>query len=183
MASRWSPPDKVGPNELIGRRLFDEPMLRGTEGQPSFSGIELHHFQETRGREISLDRLGATGSVNRRVLQHLKPRAEAAARARQKPVRFEGWMHVAAKELAQARHEPKHPVIASPVNEPEPNDNPYHAHVVRPEGLNNHLMSLQLRHIFSRYGGVERNDASDTIPEGWWGRLIAWLSGMVGRLR
>jgi hypothetical protein len=169
-------------NERIGRRFFDEPMLRGAEGQPSFSGIELHHFQDKRSREISLDRLGATG-VDKRVLQHLKPRAEAAGRIRQKPVRFEGWLHVAAKELIQARQEPKHPVIASPVDEPEPNDNLYHAHVVRPETLNDHLMSLQLRHIFSKYGGVERNDGADAIPGSWRDRLIAWLSGVIKGLR
>lgn len=169
-------------SERVGRRFFDEPMLRGTEGQPSFSGIELHHFQDRRSREISLDRLGATG-VDKRVLQDLKLRAEAAGRARQKPVRFEGWLHVAAKELAQARHEPKHPVIASPVDECEPNDNSYHAHVVRPETMNDHLMALQLRHIFSRYGGVERNDQVGTIRKGWTDMLVERLARVIKSLR
>lgn len=168
-------------NERIGRRFFDEPMLRGAAGQPAFSGIELHHFQDKRSREISLDRLGATG-VDKAVLQYLKPRAETNARARQKPVRFEGWLYVAAKELTQARNDPKHPVIASPVNHSAPNDNIYHAHVERPETQNDHLMSLQLRHIFTKYGGVERNDALNPTPKGWRDKLIARLSSLFAKL-
>lgn len=59
--ARRNPPSKVGPNEQIGRRLFDEPMLTGVTGQPSSSGIQLYHFEDTRDREVSLDRLGARG--------------------------------------------------------------------------------------------------------------------------
>jgi hypothetical protein len=182
MAKRPFPPDDVGMNERIGRRFFNEPMLRGAEGQPSFSGIELHHFEDSRSREISLDRLGATG-LDKRVVQYLRPRAEAAGGARLKPIRFEGWLHVSAKELAEARKPPRHPVIASPVKDPEPDDNRYHAHVVRPEAMSDHLMSLQLRYIFTKYGGVERNDGADAPTKRWWGRLIAWISVPIARLR
>src|SRR5271168_1468551 len=110
----WAPPDKVGLNERIGRRIYDEPMLRGVEGQPSYSGIELHHFED---KELSLDRLGATG-VDRRVCRYLTPRAEAAGTARKKPSQFDGWFHVAAKELEQSRKPPRLPIIASPIRDP-----------------------------------------------------------------
>jgi hypothetical protein len=155
--------------------MFDEPMLRGAGGQPAFAGLKLTHFQDKRSPELSLDRLGATG-VERRVREHLIPRAEAAGTKFNRPLRFDGWCVVAAKELTNARQEPKFPVIASPVNEPEPLDNPYHAHVVRPDTLSVHLMSLQLRHIFTAYGGVERNEAIETPEPGLLERAHTWIS-------
>jgi hypothetical protein len=155
--------------------MFDEPMLRGATGQPAFAGLKLTHFQEKRSSELSLDRLGATG-VERRVREYLVPRAEAAGRKFQKPLRFDGWCVVAAKEMANAKQEPKFPVIASPVTDPEPLDNVYHAHVVRPDTLNVHMMSLQLRHIFTTYGGVERNEAVETSDPTWDKRIRSWLS-------
>lgn len=181
MDRRLSLPDNVGMNERIGRRFFDEPMLRGAEGQPSFSGVELHHFQDKRDNEISLDRLGATG-VEKRVIRYLKPRAEAAGFARRKAVRFEGWLHVTARELTQARQEPKLPVIASPVDEPEPDDNCCHAHVVKPdtipEAVRDYLLALHLRQIISKYGGVQRNEGETS--ENLWDRLTAWLFNRIG---
>jgi hypothetical protein len=157
----------------------DEPVLRGAQGQPSYSGIELHHFQG--GRELSLDRLGATG-VDRRVRQHLKLRAEAAGAARRKPSRFDGWFQVAAKELERARKPPKLPVIASPVHAPEPNDNIYHAHIVLPDDEYAHLTSLHVRYIFTEYGDVVHNERNQPAPAGWRERLMAWLSGIIKRL-
>jgi hypothetical protein len=90
------PPTKVGSNEQIGRRLFDEPMLQGVTGQPSFSGIQLYHFEERRDYEVSLDRLGASG-IDRKVSKYLLPRAEAAGRKFAKPKHFDGWAVVSAK--------------------------------------------------------------------------------------
>jgi hypothetical protein len=164
-------------NERIGRRIYDEPILRGVQGQPSYSGIELHHFQG--GRELSLDRLGATG-IDRRVRQHLRPRAEAAGAARKNPSRFDGWLHVAAKELEQARKPPRLPVIASPILAAEPNDNIYHSHIALPDDVLPHLVSLYVRYIFTEYGDVVRNEQNQPAPKGWRERLTAWLSGMIG---
>jgi hypothetical protein len=166
-------------DERIGRRIYDEPMLRGAQGQPSYSGIELHHFQG--GRELSLDRLGATG-VDRRVRQHLKLRAEAAGAARRKPSRFDGWFHVAAKELEQARKPPKLPLIASPIRAPEPNDNIYHAHIVQPDDVHPHLASLHVRYIFTEYGDVVQNKQSQPAATAWRGRLMACLSSIIKSL-
>lgn len=166
--------------------MFDEPMLRGAAGQPAFAGLKLTHFQEKRSPELSLDRLGAT-SVDRRVREHLVPRAEAAGQKFQKPLRFDGWCIVAAKELENAKQDPKFPVIASPVTDPEPLDNAYHAHVERPDTLSVHMMSLQLRHIFTTYGGVERNEPHETPEPAWSGRIRAWLlqswASLTGRAK
>jgi hypothetical protein len=161
--------------------MFDEPMLRGTVGQPAFAGLKLTHFQEKRSPELSLDRLGATG-IDRRVREHLVPRAEAAAHRFQNPLRFDGWCIVAAKELENAKQEPKFPVIASPVTDPEPLDNAYHAHIVRPDTLSVHMMSLQLRHIFTTYGGVERNEPGETREPTSSDRIRLWLSQTWARI-
>ena len=175
----WVPPDKVGLNERIGRRIYDEPMLRGAEGQPSYSGIELHHFED---KELSLDRLGASG-VDRRVCRHLNPKAEAAGASRKRPSRFDGWFHVTARELEQARKPPLLPVIASPIRDPEPNGNIYHAHILRPDNMSAHLVSLHVRYIFTEYGSVTQNENNQSPPAAWKARLIAWLSDIISWLK
>ncbi len=161
--ARWNPPSNVGQNEQIGRRLFEEPMLRGAAGQPSFSGLRLNHFEESRGNEVSLDRLGASG-LDRKVSSYLIPRAQADGETFGKPKKFDGWAVVAAKELVHAKKEPKLPIYASPVEDEEPKDNVYHAHVVRPDALNSYIMALHLKHIFTSYGKVHSVDAPE---EGW----------------
>jgi hypothetical protein len=147
----------------MGRRLFEEPMLRGAVGQPNYAGLRLNHFEETRGNEVSLDRLGASG-IDRKVSNYLVQRAQAAGEMFGKPKNFDGWAVVPAKELIQARKDPKLPVHASPVEEPAPKDNDYHAHVVRPENLEPYMMALHLKHIFTSYGKVHSVDAPE---EGW----------------
>ena len=175
----WAPPDNVGLKERIGRRIYDEPMLRGAQGQPSYSGIELHHFDD---KELSLDRLGASG-VDGRVRRYLNPRAEAAGAARKKPSRFDGWFHVTAKELGQARRLPPLPVIASPIRDPKPNDNIYHAHILRPDNMSAYLASLHVRYIFTEYGSILRNENIQPAPAAWRIRLIAWLSDIISWLK
>jgi hypothetical protein len=155
-------------NEQIGRRLFDEPMLKGTAGQPNFSGLRFNHFEETRGDEVSLDRLGASG-IDRKVLNYLGPRADAAGQTFNKAKRFDGWAVVPARELAQARKEPKLPVIPSPVEDTEPSDNAYHCHVVRPDPLSSYFMALHLKHIFTSYGRVH---SVDTAEADWVTRFL-----------
>lgn len=60
--------------------MFDEPMLAGSAGQPSYTGLLLTHFEETRGDDYSIDRLGRS-SIDKRVVNYVKPRAEAAGRS------------------------------------------------------------------------------------------------------
>jgi hypothetical protein len=110
--ARWKPrsEDSVGKNEHVGRRLFDEPMLVGMRDPTrSVSRLDLRHFEETRHREFSLDRLGRSG-IEKAVLGYLGPRAVAAGQkfSRSKP--FNGWAVIRVKQLespkknAQWRH-------------------------------------------------------------------------------
>jgi hypothetical protein len=176
--ARWEPPANVGINEHVGRRLFDEPMLVGAAGQPSFSGLLLSHFEETRGDEYSLDRLGKS-SVDKRVTSYLTPRADAAGLTFRKPKAFNGWAVLPARELVNARRAPRCEVIASPIDEPEPNDNKYHAHVARPLDVDPLHMAPHLRHLFTTYGKVE---AVQRRPShgGWLDRILALP--VLGRL-
>jgi hypothetical protein len=167
--ARWNPPSNVGNNEQIGRRLFEEPILRGFSDQPQFAGIRLNHFEETRGSEVSLDRLGATG-LDRKVIGYLTPRAQAAGRTFGKPKDFDGWIVVPAKELVSAKRSPSLPVLASPVPGDEPKDNLYHAHVVRPETHDAYMMALHLKHIFTTYGTVYA--VGSPTPPIWMDRVL-----------
>jgi hypothetical protein len=100
----WTPNPKgaIGLNEPIGRRFYDEPMLAGAADQSAFLGIDLRHFEETRDRQISLDRCGNT-SVEPGVLSYLFPRARAMGDAFTPPKAFSGWLYVRARELEQSR--------------------------------------------------------------------------------
>jgi hypothetical protein len=153
--AKWSPPNDVGVQEVIGRRLFEDSKLRGADGQPPFKGIQLNHFLEKRDREVSLDRLGRS-NVESAVKKYLSLRASNAASSRKPPKTFNGWATVRAKELINEREGDKLPVFASPIVEEPPNDNDYHAHVVRPEAWSASIMALKLRHVFETYGAVER---------------------------
>jgi hypothetical protein len=172
--ARWNPPSSVGPNEQIGHRLFEEPMLRGAGGQPNFSGLRFNHFEESRGNEVSLDRLGAS-SIDRKVSNYLVSRARAAGETFGKPKKFDGWAVVPAKELIQAKKDPKLPICASPVVDAEPKDNAYHAHVVRPDHFDSYMMALHLRHLFTSYGKVHSVNA----PEEGWSEYLSKLP-MIG---
>jgi hypothetical protein len=132
--ARWDPPAEIGNNEHIGRRLFDEPMLVGTADQPAYAGLKLTHFEETRGSEWSLDRLGRSG-IDKKVVAYLRPRAESAGETFMKPKSFDGWAVLPVRELTKARRKPTLPVMASPVNDEAPNDNIYHAHTLKPQHM------------------------------------------------
>lgn len=47
------------------------------------------------------------------------------------------------------------------MNLPEPNDNIYHAHVVRPANYDTHMMALHLCHVFTTYGKFEQNKSQE----------------------
>lgn len=158
--------------------MFEEPLLRGAVKQPSFSGIQINHFLEKRGREISLDRMGQS-SLDRKVMRFLESRARAHGQNFAKPQEFNGWVRVAAKEITQPRGpgaQNAMPIIPSPIDEPEPNDNPYHAHIERPEALDAYVAALHLRHVFTTNGVVERN--ADQQPT--WND---WIRGSLNAVR
>jgi hypothetical protein len=158
----WQPPDNIGDNEHMGRRLFDEPMLVGATDQPPYGGIRLNHFEENRGDEYSLDRLGSSG-IDRRVLSYLKPRAQNQGNSFRRPKPFSGWAVVAARELSKAKRPPVLELVASPLVEPEPKDNKYHAHAKRPPHFDDHVMALHLRFLFTQYGRVETVDQPSVV--------------------
>lgn len=155
--ARWNPPtEEVGANEQVGRRLFDEPLLAGALDQPPFKGLLLTHFEETRGNEWSLDRLGKS-SVDRKVVNYLLPRAKEAARQFHIAKRFDGWVSVRSQELRNPAKGRSLAIVPSPVVSLGPREdendlatNLYHAHVKKPDDMEPYLMALHLRDLFTR---------------------------------
>src|SRR5580658_8732698 len=103
---RWTPADNapLGPNERIGRRLFDEPALSGAPDQPLWRGLDVRHFEETRDRQFSVDRLGATG-IDGRVKSYLVRRALEDAKNYHEPKGFNGWVHMTVRNLHETEQE------------------------------------------------------------------------------
>ena len=153
--AKWPQADKIGNGERVGRRLFDEPMLSGAAGQKSFGGIKLYHFEQN-APEISLDRLGPSNDTQLAAREYLLPRAHADAKKFHKQKRFDGWAYVCVKELTTARNqEPSLSVVPSPLEGESPEDNKYHAHLLRPDTKTNYQMALHLRNLFVTHGGIE----------------------------
>src|SRR5690242_7723696 len=96
----WSPnPDNpIGLSESIARRLYDEPQLAGATDQAPLPLIDVRHFEETRGKEVSVDRCGQTG-VERAVVNYLSPRAQQMGNSFKPPKAFSGWLYVRARDL------------------------------------------------------------------------------------
>lgn len=180
MAKRWAAPDdKVDDNERIGRRLFDEPLLVGVSSQPSYSGLLLTHFEETRGNEISVDRLGRTG-VEKKIVTFLSPLAvNQGAKDFASPKSFDGWSTISVRELRRERRRRKLDVFASPVTDSGA-ENPYHAHILRPTEIDPDLMALHLRHLFVTHGAVERSPSRQLS---WRDRLVLFIDRAAGYLK
>jgi len=130
----------------------------------------LTHFEEKRGDDFSVDRLGKS-SLDRKVIAYLKPRADAAGKLFSKPKSFGGWAVLHAREIKKDRARPGLQIVASPVNDPEPNDNVYHAHIDRPADMEAAFFALHLRHLFTTYGKVEPV-APASVSEPWWRRFV-----------
>jgi len=169
--ARWTPTSKIENHEHIGRRLFDEPMLVGTKNLKSFDGLNLRNFEDTRGKQISLDRLGRSG-VEKRIVRYLQPLAEAASLKFIPPKSFNGWAVLAAKYLENPPiGDFKFPAVPSPTTEEESEENIYHAHVLTPDTMDHLTMALYLRHLFSKYGKVHPIESDCRLP--------LWFSEMV----
>ena len=157
--AKWqpSPDEPVNVQERVGRRLFDEPILNGTSGQKAYAGIKLTHFQERRGPNVSVDRLGRTG-IEPKVIGFLRPLCGNAATNFQTPLSFDGWAVVKVAEITSPRLKwcQSSDVLPSPIKEPPDEVNPYHAHIVRPRDLDENMYALILRHIFVTYGEICR---------------------------
>lgn len=172
--AKWQPPKDIGSNEHLGRRLFDEPLLAGAADQPSYNGLRLTNFEETRDTEYSLDRIGKSG-IDKKVVAYLEPRAVTAARGFKKPKSFNGWAVIAAHELLKAKKAPSLQLVAAPIGGEEPNDNIYHAHALRPEEVNQTFMAYHLRHLFTQYGKIH----SVQQPPDWFQRFWNWAKSKL----
>jgi len=164
MAARWTPQtdESIGLNESIGRRLFDEPMLTGASNQRPFKGLLYNHFEETRGDEVSLDRLGRT-SVEKKVIAYLRPRAEAAGNIRRPSMPFNGWAVLPARKFNEDKHL-KLTVVTSPVTGNDLDENIYHAHVNTPSDKDSYTMALHLRQLFTNHGFVIDKSGEEIKP-------------------
>jgi len=185
--ARWEPKpkDPVGPNERVGRRLFQRRPLKGAKDQkPPEGTYEISHFEERREPgEVSLDRLGRTG-VDNKVKNFVEPQARAAASALRPPGVFEGWAVAKATDLensAPGRRSFK--IIPSPVNaDPEKNvvANSYHAHVERPrEGeyvFSCYETAVILKAIFEQNYHRESASAEKQPSETAWQKLWRWFA-------
>jgi hypothetical protein len=147
----WIPPiDQVGPDEHIGRRLFDEPMLVGAKDQKSLRGLDVRHFEEARGNEFSVDRLGRS-SVDRSAVRCLRPLADAHGRSFRRAKTFNGWIVLRARNLQKPARGAPLPVVPSPEEH-----NRYHAHVdtqklfeAEQESERHYFIALHLRELFA----------------------------------
>ncbi|MGA2366877.1 MAG: hypothetical protein ABSG12_15470 [Steroidobacteraceae bacterium] len=155
MAERWipNPGAPVGPQEPIGRRLFDEPDLVGAKDQkPKKEYLDLRHFEERRSPiEVSFDRLGER-SIDKKVLNFLAPLCRRQGDAFAKRKKFGGWTWIQSTQLANPPRGTRFPVVPSPIllNQPaDPEHNPYHAHTT---GQETHSVALHLQYLFSKYG-------------------------------
>jgi hypothetical protein len=182
------PDDPVGVNEVIGRRLFDEPKLAGAKEQKPFAGLDLRNFTEKRDREFSVDRLGRTG-IDAGVLKYLRPRATNAAKRFHPAKRFDGWATLRVRILAKPPlGEAVWLVSASPITDVSPpEDNIYHAHVALPKGVSPYTSALHLRELFTQYGEVrpERNERAriGTVVLSWVLACMQKIKGLFRRSR
>lgn len=157
MAKRWTPDDEVGTREVVGRRLFELPELKGTAGQPSFSGIRMNHFEDGRDEKLSLDRLGRA-NIEIKVVNYLTPRARHAGEKFHKQKKFSGWAWNAAGKVRESNDfDCKLVIESSPLNATggdNLSENLYHAHVIRPPGKNPHEMALIMRYFLVEIGKI-----------------------------
>jgi hypothetical protein len=173
--ARWIPKaDKpVGPNEHIGRRLFDEPKLFGASDQSPFDGLDLRNFEAGSDREFSIDRVG-DACFNPKVQAYLTPRARAAAGTFQKPRTFHGWLTVTARKLTTPQGGRAWTLVPSPDQGPlvggvaqqwsddNMKQNLYHAHVPVPTDVDDQFFAYLLRDIFK--GGKPFRDPEAPEP-------------------
>jgi hypothetical protein len=177
----WKPSDIVGSSEYIGRRLFRREGLKGAKDQPRPDNtFELYHFEETRDREVSVDRLGQT-SLDKKVKAYLEERGRDAAQHLHKAT-FRGWALTKAKELQTPAKGKPLKIVASPIDAQggsELSGNRYHAHIEMLPEYDAHDMAIRLKYIFERNYHFEVSGAiSDSDSEGFFRRVAAKLRAL-----
>jgi hypothetical protein len=162
--ARWTPNDSapIGAGEHIGRRLFDEPKLSGAPDQKPFAGLKLSNFVEKRGREFSVDRLGQS-AIDASVVNYLKVRCEFAETRYREKKKFSGWAYLTAKKITQNSAWTIHPSAVRAKNDAggdlpwadeNAQENRYHAHVMRPDGVDATYFAYQIREKFTTDGNL-----------------------------
>ncbi len=152
----WTPPaDQLGKNEHVGRRLFEEPALAGSPPGKVPPRLDYRHFEETRGQELSLDRLGQTG-IDKRVVQYLLPRAVSQGDSFRPTRNFTGWYAIKADVLIRSSKGPRTTLTASPITVEgsdgrDLTENRYHAHAKLPDA-DPYMAALHLRELFESKG-------------------------------
>jgi hypothetical protein len=160
MAKRWNPPRVVADQELLGRRIFDDPIFRGALDQGCPGRLRTDHFEETRqGTSVSLDRLGRS-NAEPRVLTYLRPRCLRAAEKFSKPKAFEGWAGLRAKDIRECRSCDLDVEASPDIQEGrcDLENNIYHTNVIAPPGAEKLrielLVALVLKDLCERRGLV-----------------------------
>ncbi len=182
---RWTPEDNqpVGPNEHIGRRLFDEPKLFGASDQNPLDGLQLDNFEPTNDNGLSLDRVGV-GCFNKQVRKYLTPRADNAGKRGHTTKTFHGWLTLPAKRLMHPMRDVKWDIVASPDRGPPAEDggnkpwsddnllqNQYHAHIPvpcageKPSNDERSLFAFRLREVFVKAGDRHLAPAAIAITD------------------
>jgi len=128
-------------------------MLVGAKDQKHFGGLLVRHFEETRGDEFSVDRLGRSG-IDGSVVKFLRPLADAAGRTFHPGKLFNGWAVLQADKLEKSIKGTPLPAVASPSK-----DNPYHAHVdtqrmFESEPERHYHIAVCLKELFTSKGKV-----------------------------
>lgn len=179
--ARWKPPDIVGLNEYIGRRIFTREELAGAAGQPKPAELyEIVHFEPGEDDEISLDRLGRSSVEPKVVHNYLEARGLFAATRMHKRA-FLGWAVARARNLINSpRPEfPNLPIHASPLPSDgvdELTENIYHAHIMRPGEIDDYYTALHVREIFLRHNHFEAvRGAEPGEPRALYSRVCDWI--------
>ena len=179
--AKWQPEHEksIGKNEQIGRRIFDEPGLVGALNQKPLVGLNIRHFEEKRGEDLSLDRLGRTG-VERTVVIDLTRRADRAANKFKPPKPFSGWAVIKADFLQKPPRGPAFPLTPSPDmfdGAEELDQNRYHAHATLPVA-DSYTSACLLRYLFELHGTTQppiRSAGPSRVEPIFWREPWKWL--------
>lgn len=151
------PTSEIGDQEIIGRRLMDEPLMLMPQGLPApkrkpHEGLLLTSFEQRPGEtEYSLDRLGRQGNAEPSVVRYLVPRAQAVAATFHKPKRFCAWATLKAKSVRGQQWDfVASPEVLEPQDERSLKNNVYHAHVNMPPNIEPYWFALMFRDLVER---------------------------------
>ena len=123
----WNPDaTKMGKGEIVGRRVFENDLLKESGKEATKREIKISAFLEGHyAARLSVDRIGQ-GQVVQSVIRFLTPLADNHGKNRIPPLEFEGWARLLTNDFIT-----DHPVIPKPEN-----NNPYHAEIDRSEAPN-----------------------------------------------